>query len=106
MRPSRRPTLSDQGLRGFRETVAEAEGLGGAAAAANRSAHEVYEAMPDDRPPSAAGDNEVHAAEHYFEPQPAAEPLRSHEPEQTDEYAPPPEAQRSRRRRGRSSPPR
>jgi hypothetical protein len=88
------PTLSDQGLRGFRETVADAEGLGGAAAAANRSAHEVYEAMPDDRPPSAAGDNEAPAAEHYFEPQPAAEPLQSHEPKQTDRYAPPPEAQR------------
>ena len=43
----------DQGLRGFRETVADAEGLGGAAAAANRSAHEVYEAMPGQT--SAAG---------------------------------------------------
>ncbi len=31
--------------------VAEAEGLGGAAAAANRSAHEVYEAVPGDHPP-------------------------------------------------------
>ena len=93
--PEPPPTLSDQGLRGFRETVADAEGLGGAAAAANRSAHEVYEAMPDDRPPSAAGDNEVHAAEHYFEPQPAAELLQSHEPKQTGEYAPPPEAQRA-----------
>ncbi len=40
------PTLSDQGLRGFRETVADAEGLGGAAAEANRSARQVYEAMP------------------------------------------------------------
>src|ERR1700690_139945 len=44
-------TLSEQGLRGFRETAAVAEGLGNAAAAANRSAHEVYEAMPGDRPP-------------------------------------------------------
>ena len=103
--PEPPPTLSDQGLRGFRETVADAEGLGGAAAAANRSAHEVYEAMPDDRPPSAAGDNEAHAAEHYFEPQPAAEPLQSHEPKQTDEYAPPPEAQRAVPPRP-SSPPR
>src|SRR5512135_3461662 len=42
--------ISTQGLRGFRETVSEAENLGDAAAAANRSAHHVYEAMPGNHP--------------------------------------------------------
>ena len=40
------PPAPDQGLRGLRDTVADAEGLGDAAAAANRSAHELYDAMP------------------------------------------------------------
>ncbi|HTT49743.1 MAG TPA: hypothetical protein VMG39_17265 [Pseudolabrys sp.] len=53
--------LSDQGLRDFRETLADAEGLGGAAAAANRSAHEVYEAVPGEHPPRGE-------AAPYFEP--------------------------------------
>jgi hypothetical protein len=57
--PEQEKSISNQGLRGFRETVADAENLGEAAAAANRSAHEVYEAMPGDHPP---------AVEHYFEP--------------------------------------
>jgi hypothetical protein len=46
----RRASLSEQGLRGFRDVVAEAEGLGGAAAEANRSAREFYEAVPDPSP--------------------------------------------------------
>ena len=46
---SERPSLSDEGLRGFRAVVAEAEGLGGAAHEANRAAHEAYEAVPSDR---------------------------------------------------------
>jgi hypothetical protein len=61
-----RHSLRDQVLRDFRDTVAEAEGLGGAAAEANRSAHAAYTNVPDNRPP--AGD----AGGHYFEP-PAAE---------------------------------
>jgi hypothetical protein len=80
------PTLSDQGLRGFRETVADAEGLGGAAAEANRSARQVYEAMPDAPPPPPAG---VPSQEHYFEPSPAAEPLQAHEPPRAGQAAPP-----------------
>src|SRR5512138_2055061 len=40
------PSLRDRGLRDFRETVAEAEGLGSAAAEAKRAAHATYEAMP------------------------------------------------------------
>jgi len=43
-------TLRDRGLRDFRETVAEAEGLGGAAAQAKRAAHATYDAMPDASP--------------------------------------------------------
>ena len=68
--PETAPTLSDQGLRGFRETVADAEGLGDAAAQANRAAHEVYEAMPCEpaRPPI---EGPPPPAEHYFEPPPA-----------------------------------
>jgi hypothetical protein len=43
-------SLSDEGLRGFRAVVAEAENLGSATAEANRAAHEVHEAIPADRP--------------------------------------------------------
>ena len=43
---ARPPSLTDQGLRGLRATLAEADGLGGAATQANRSAREVYEAVP------------------------------------------------------------
>ncbi len=60
-------TAPDRGLRGLRDTVADAEGLGDAAAAANRSAHELYDAMP--------GGHGQPPAEHYFEPPSGAEPL-------------------------------
>lgn len=46
--PDDKPSLRDQGLKSFRDVVAEAEGLGGAAAQANRSAREYYEQVPDD----------------------------------------------------------
>jgi hypothetical protein len=85
------PSLTDQGLRGFRETVADAEGLGDAAAEANRSARDFYQAMPGDRPPP------VHAAppaEHFFEP-PTAETVPSHEPPHADDHAPPPDVPRA-----------
>ena len=42
------PSLRDRGLRDFRETVAEAEGLGTAAAEAKRAAHATFDAMPDE----------------------------------------------------------
>ena len=87
------PTLSDQGLRGFRETVADAEGLGEAAAEANRSARQVYEAMPAAPPLPPAG---VAPPEHYFEPSPAAEPLQAHEPPRAGENAPRREMARAR----------
>src|SRR5262245_6614938 len=44
------PSLRDRGLRDFRETVAEAEGLGSASAEAKRAAHATYEAMPGEHP--------------------------------------------------------
>src|SRR5262245_58165496 len=44
------PSLRDRGLRDFRETVAEAEGLGSASAEAKRAAHATYEAMPVEHP--------------------------------------------------------
>jgi hypothetical protein len=58
----------DEGMRGFRETVAEADNLGGAAAQARRSAREFFEAVPggDQRPPS--GDSGPGPSKHYFEP--------------------------------------
>ncbi len=59
-RPS--PSLRDRGLRDFRETVAEVEGLGQATAEAKRAAHATYEAMPAEPEP------------HYFEPARAPEP--------------------------------
>src|SRR6185436_17612685 len=44
------PSLRDRGLRDFRETVAEAEGLGVASAEAKRAAHATFEAMPVEPP--------------------------------------------------------
>jgi hypothetical protein len=91
-----RHSLRDQGLRSFRDTVAEAEGLGGAAAEANRSAHAAYDDVQEfetetgsaphdtaehDHAHDHAHDNEGgHAAEgeeHYFEP-PAEEQGQNH----------------------------
>ncbi len=64
--PDERPSLRDQGLRDFRGSVTEAQGLGEASAEANRSAHAAYDAVPGDHEPSAPF---------------AAEPLHNHEPE-------------------------
>ena len=50
------PSLRDRGLRDFRETVAEAEGLGSASAEAKRAAHATYEAMPVRNPRGSRGD--------------------------------------------------
>src|SRR5438105_3116030 len=46
----RPPPLSDEGLRGFRDVVAEAETLGEATAQAVRSAREAYAAVPTNDP--------------------------------------------------------
>ena len=63
------PSLRDRGLRDFRETVAEVEGLGQATAEAKRAAHATYEAMPAEPEP------------HYFEPARAPEPPPVSEPQ-------------------------
>ncbi|HEY4981999.1 MAG TPA: hypothetical protein VII24_08700 [Pseudolabrys sp.] len=108
-----RSSLRDQGLRDFRETVAEAEGLGDAAAEANRSARASFDAVQGDQAPH-AGDGDHGPAEHYFgppaaeqfEPQPQPHPLPEPEPQppplpepqphpfhetpHADEHAPPP----------------
>src|SRR5258707_4260811 len=67
------PSLRDRGLRDFRETVAEAEGLGAAAAEARRAAHATFESMPIDPAP------------HYFEPHRAPEPSQFTEPAFSEE---------------------
>ncbi len=78
-----RGSLRDHGLRDFRDTVAEAQGLGDAASQANRSAHATYDAVPGEHPRN-FGDGDRAAAEHYFEP-PATEPAAS--PEMQDHHA-------------------
>jgi hypothetical protein len=47
---ARPPPLTDQGLKGFRDVVAEAETLGEATAQAARAAREAYAAVPSDDP--------------------------------------------------------
>ncbi len=87
-----RYSLRDHGLRDFRDTVAEAEGLGDAAAEANRSARATFEAVPSDHPRH-FGDSDQGTAEHYFEAPdaeqferpPGSEPRQDHEP-----HRPPP----------------
>ncbi len=80
-------SILDQGLRGFRETVADAESLGGAAAAANRSAHEVYDAVPGDHPPRMSDIGQP-PAEPHFAPA-AAEAYDPGEAPHADERATP-----------------
>ena len=98
-------SLSDEGLRGFRESMAEAEGLGGAAAEARRSAQEFYEAVPGEQP--APAEQPPPEPTHYFEgaglppvsePElsqeapPAAPPPRGRRPELAEGALPPPPA--------------
>src|SRR6185312_4719579 len=62
-------SLRDQALRNFRETMAEAEGLGEATAEASRSAHETYESVPGGRPaPQTYASDKPTPETHYFEP--------------------------------------
>jgi hypothetical protein len=68
------PSLRDRGLRDFRETVAEAEGLGSASAEAKRAAHATYEAMPVEPP--------------RIEPHVSSESAPVSEPALTDEVPP------------------
>ena len=67
------PSVADQGLRGFRDTMAEADGLGGAAAEARRSAREVYEAVPGEGEPR-YGDAGPDTGAPYFDPRAAPPP--------------------------------
>jgi hypothetical protein len=46
----KRLSLTDQGLKGFRDVIAEADDLGGAAAQAGRSARQAYAAVPSPAP--------------------------------------------------------
>ncbi len=48
--PRARPSLTDQGLKGFRDVIAEADDLGAAAAQAGRSARQAYAAVPSPTP--------------------------------------------------------
>jgi hypothetical protein len=59
-------------MRGFRDNVAEADGLGGAAAEATRAARDVFEAVPGEHPQHYGDPNP-----HYFEP-PGTEPQYGH----------------------------
>ena len=86
-------SLRDHGLRDFRDSVAEAEGLGDAAAEAARSAHARFDMVQGEHPHPPGDGAPVHP-EHYFEP-PAAD---QSEPPPVETYAfdqPPPAAERS-----------
>jgi hypothetical protein len=94
---------NDPGISGFRETVAEADHLGGAAAQAHRSAREFYDHIPDqvagpvpgqvpdhvpDRARALGGERPPSRSTRYFEPM--DERARVSEPDLTDEAPPPP----------------
>jgi hypothetical protein len=56
-------SVADEALRQFRVVASEAQNLGGAAAEANRSAHDFIDAIPDEAPPAAAAPStEEHVA--------------------------------------------
>lgn len=78
-------SLRDRGLRDFRDTVAEVEGLGDASAEARRAVHAAYHDEPHDAPhgETSHAAQEEHS-EHYFEP-PTDERAQEHEQEQTQE---------------------
>ena len=62
-----RASLGDRGLRSFRESMAEAEGLGDASAEANRAARKTYGTVSGEAEPTPP--DEAHEEEtHYFEP--------------------------------------
>jgi len=71
---TRPPPLTDQGLKGFRDVVAEAETLGEATAHAARSAREAYAAVPSDDP-------ELDRMEPRLEPMGLREPIPPRGPE-------------------------
>ena len=54
------PSLRDQGLRDFRDTVAEAQGLGEASAEATRSARAAYDDLEEGRAEQSTAPEDVH----------------------------------------------
>src|SRR5437660_4123738 len=81
---ARPPPLTDQGLKGFRDVVAEAETLGEATAQAARSAREAYAAVPSDDP-------ELDRMEPRLEPEGLRAPLREPAPARPEPTARMPE---------------
>jgi hypothetical protein len=81
---TRPPPLTDQGLRGFRDVVVEAENLGEATAQAARSAREAYAAVPSDDP-------EFDRVEPRLEPEGLRAPLREPVPARAEPTARMPE---------------
>ena len=77
---ARPPPLTDQGLRGFQDVVAETETLGEATAQAARSAREAYAAVPSDDP-------ELDRIEPRVEPVGLRAPLREPAPPLTEPTA-------------------
>ena len=89
------PSISDQGLRGFRDTVVGTEGLG-ATAEAVHSSSEAYEAMAREQPPPVTPappppESELPQAQHSFEPIAAERAAAESQAEApaAERYAPP-----------------
>lgn len=74
-----RVSLGDRGLRSFRESMSEAEGLGEASAEANRAARQTYGTVSGE--PAAPPTEETHYFEPEEEPGPAPSFLGEHETE-------------------------
>ena len=100
---TRPPPLTDQGLKGFRDVVAEAENLGEATAHAARSAREAYAAVPSDDP-------KLDRMEPRLEPaglrSPLREPLPARGPEPTARMPEEHAARQPEPQRAESRPPR
>ena len=85
-----RPSLRDQGLRDFRDTVAEAQGLGEASAEASRSARAAYDDMQGGAAPSVEEADHDHdrAPEQRHEAWQEHEQDQGHEPGHEQEHEP------------------
>jgi hypothetical protein len=96
--PSDRPSLSDEGIRGFRDVVAEVENLGEATAQAGKTAREAYASVP---PPGA----ESERLEPHMEPEGLRPRARRPEPSRGQEFARPVEPPPVRDERQPAAPP-
>ncbi|HZD92341.1 MAG TPA: hypothetical protein VE224_19780 [Pseudolabrys sp.] len=93
--PAARPAVSlgDRGLRSFRESMAEAEGLGDATAGANRAARQTYGTVSGEAAPAqearkeSRGDEAARKETHFFEPpdEPGPAPAFLGEPDEGEE---------------------